>query len=1005
MSIGAGRLYKENIDDNKKSIIENIKMQVSEIRSNKDSRYEHNNFISILGGRGYGKTSLALTVLEDIKKEEKGDIILDLIDPARFNVEKNVLGWIIAMIGNEIEKLEREKNNYTFCNGSNRMYEELKNIFDQFKINYIRSRSIYTRKGAAVVDGSYGLTKVMEEALFADVKLRKNFHELIDKFMDCVQLYNVERNKKIKEKNEGPLMFITFDDLDISPQYSSDIINTMLGYLAHKSIVVIILGEYKTFKESKIIDLWNENEIPKDFRADDILTENTIINNIARRSDHILEKSMPSYLRHKISPLNLEDRLNFTPYGRKKDDSVQSLRNLLSRVKIGNALFNKYLSNYELSSDLIRWIVSEYKKLRENTKNHSRRNSFEDRIDDLDDKLDNQEQNRVKLEEDFPYAHILGKTPRNIMNLYNYLLASDIFDNMEIILPDNILSYKEKRKIYKQNYSNLEAIYRLLNETNLEIHENNSIFKFKDVFCLDYELNRFKFNFSNIKINAVTDVEYEDYNVSSENLRITYTDSVGGKYNLNDSQSAFLQFFYDICLKFLSSDNYRIEGNMDLSDIWIYRKEKYGIDIRMINFQYFYEFYMFQKYYHLSVPIIYGDGNTQKEVNRRLRESLVKILGHTYSRFGVGYLNILENTYGNDKSYIKLESIKNSYKVSNIIDFIKYFDKSSDELEDFLDEYKKENLRTNIFIEYVKLIFNNDKYEKRLETLEKMNKENLSIISDLDIASKMQNMIANGSKWQEVRKELILVLRICTISIVGIEINNRKDSNKVERLTKFKSILRNKENSILDSEFKNEVKKMIDICIRLIDTNLENIKLAINKEEDKKESNLSENLQDDINKSLEMFFSYTKSKKSKSTKFDEVMSFLDKIKLAAESTKKYYSELLFLRDEFDEMKMTKDIKVEIYEKKILPEIFNMMDWYIANKVKKIFDGETRLGKLTFSVSRLADLFNEITGPTRSYELGKQIPRCAFIHDVGYKGKPLDLQKIKMDFGIEDSINE
>ena len=65
-----------------------------------------NNVFSILGGRGSGKTSVLLTIKNEIIKENKNnDFMLPLIIPENMGEGSDILGWTICAFENLIDCL------------------------------------------------------------------------------------------------------------------------------------------------------------------------------------------------------------------------------------------------------------------------------------------------------------------------------------------------------------------------------------------------------------------------------------------------------------------------------------------------------------------------------------------------------------------------------------------------------------------------------------------------------------------------------------------------------------------------------------------------------------------------------------------------------------------------------------------------------------------------------------------------------------------------------------
>ena len=108
---------KDYIDDFRK----NAKMARENHTELKELSYEkYDNFISILGNRGLGKTSIMLTTIKQIKsseyycnnfegkEENKYDLISPLIVPDDMSEISDILGWIIvtleSMYKNQIKR-------------------------------------------------------------------------------------------------------------------------------------------------------------------------------------------------------------------------------------------------------------------------------------------------------------------------------------------------------------------------------------------------------------------------------------------------------------------------------------------------------------------------------------------------------------------------------------------------------------------------------------------------------------------------------------------------------------------------------------------------------------------------------------------------------------------------------------------------------------------------------------------------------------------------------------
>lgn len=258
ISIGAGLLdvkYLEEADIRLYDIYERVLKHIESFRINANileneeslivKSLKPNNTISIIGDRGVGKTSLMLTLLDKLMWNNKKDgikkqenIILPIVDPEKFNAEKNVLGWIIFHFKEIIDGFEEQNRDY--CSEKKKDFEQLKEQHLKLQKIYVKSRESSRIEMAGFVSGSSEYVKISEDVIFADMSLDKELNKFINKFVAYI--------KKYISKDENPLIFITFDDIDLCPEQGVKIMNTILEYLAHPSIVTLVLGKLDNFK-------------------------------------------------------------------------------------------------------------------------------------------------------------------------------------------------------------------------------------------------------------------------------------------------------------------------------------------------------------------------------------------------------------------------------------------------------------------------------------------------------------------------------------------------------------------------------------------------------------------------------------------------------------------------------------------------------------------------------------------------------------------------------------
>lgn len=371
ISIGAGILnkeYMEKYDDRMYSSYNRIMSQIDEFRcfaneyfesnlkKNKKSivqQVKPNNTISIIGDRGVGKTSLMLTVLnelqwlnvkEEIEREE--NIILPIIDPEKFNAEKNALGWVIFCFEEILEKYNKFNNKY--CTDKQKYFEELKIIYDKLKMTYINSRDNARKEMSVFISGNSEYNKIAEKVIFSDMILARMTDDFINKFIDYV--------KKNISPEIQPLIFITFDDIDLCPEHGIKIMNTILEYLSNPAIITIVLGKVDNF----IIGI--DNHLIKVGKVYELESERDENKKSANKTTmEILKKGLPPFFRNYIKKLSYAEIMYFIPYG----DEIKykyTFEEKLTEVKINDLKKLKLIDFFNLenaipfinSSDIIK---------------------------------------------------------------------------------------------------------------------------------------------------------------------------------------------------------------------------------------------------------------------------------------------------------------------------------------------------------------------------------------------------------------------------------------------------------------------------------------------------------------------------------------------------------------------------------------------------------------------------------------------------------------------------
>ena len=454
----------------------NIYNQIKRMRNyaklyNYDNKYKNkeysnitmNNVFSILGKRGAGKSSILLTLKNNIEenkhlkavkgKEYKNNvdivlpIILPIILPETMRNKGDIMGWILGCFKKTVDELSKEEArqyNYEKNNGVNfgncRKDEESTEV--RKKYNEVLKQYSYTRKDYAdiIKDNYTGLKEYIDKSrkiLDPENELKRSFFELIN------QLIKIK--KESSTNKEIPMIYMFLDDIDLTKKHCNEILGVISRYLCHPNIIVFVSGDYEIFETEQFMSYMKSNNLmdlvvsPVDNNryGEKIFNENRML---ARDA---LKKIMPPAYRYKLRSLSPKERLKFY-YGKDKEKSLERL--LEEKFKI----LNKDKKTGELEESKIEVINA--------------------------------------------YGLIFDEMPRGIMNVYYAL------NNIENI--DILSKHGEKSNEYKGYISDFK------NFVNTIIHSSTVLSNYEDEInaCIQIN-NNFTETFVNYKrlVNQIKD--------------------------------------------------------------------------------------------------------------------------------------------------------------------------------------------------------------------------------------------------------------------------------------------------------------------------------------------------------------------------------------------------------------------------------------------------------------------------------------------------------------------
>lgn len=237
--------------------------------------FMYDNVFSILGKRGTGKTSVAFTLQKKFEenKQHPYDIILPIIIPEAIPEGCTILGWILAIVKEEIASREKQFENRNDNVDLKHSWERCRcfDIKDTGhlinKLNDI-SQLFYAGKYNPSNESSYhkavGNSMLQAEDYY---KFAKNIADLWDGWIEQIVLcYRTEH--PAESDNICPMIYFIFDDVDLAPEKIEELLSVITKYLSHPNIVVITTADEELFLE--VIENRLDHSIgrlPKEWRA------------------------------------------------------------------------------------------------------------------------------------------------------------------------------------------------------------------------------------------------------------------------------------------------------------------------------------------------------------------------------------------------------------------------------------------------------------------------------------------------------------------------------------------------------------------------------------------------------------------------------------------------------------------------------------------------------------------------------------------------------------------
>lgn len=395
----------------------------------------YDNVFSIMGQRGAGKTSVVLTLKNILPLSEEGDIALPMIMPEIIPQECSMIGWILSLLEEHVKRLDEivKKKSIAGNKFNGCMYDSgnlLVKIYNRVK--ELCYSQFYQPDRAETVLAAALNTQIQTQNSF-------EFAQELVRFWDTL----VENIKQTTEGEQEPLIFIIFDDVDLMPDRAISLLSTIIKYLSHPNIIVLLTAD-----EALLYDVI-ENDMSKKLGIYDVFKSYSFATSMDSWLEDNTAKVICKLINQKLKVISEIPKL----YG----------------DKILPPACRYYLSNYDTTAKKAVFIDRiEFKE--EGSRNILLIENVTRQIDDYIKCVGGQpEENFVRDGTNYvrAYLQFFGNTSRQIAN--EVLILEDFIDELcnlyinyrNLLLQNNNIAYEYYGKLYstisKFAYSTINA--------------------------------------------------------------------------------------------------------------------------------------------------------------------------------------------------------------------------------------------------------------------------------------------------------------------------------------------------------------------------------------------------------------------------------------------------------------------------------------------------------------------------------------------------------------------
>ena len=290
----------------------------------------NDNIFGILGGRGSGKTSVLFSLREYLMKENQNDIILPIISSELISEGCPMLSWVLSMFQETVYDMEKcIRQQPDILHEVEKRYPTKKHdcyTFDDFDL---RQEYDDILQECGILRGLQDIQPYEYEDM---ISLRaqhsqRQYHLMnrLSQFWEKLAFVQ----QKITRQNHAPLIFIMFDDIDLAPERSMELLLSAYKYFSSPYVVIILTAAMNTLRQvltyrmyekivgSKYTSLIQGHDILAGYSSSGMVD----VYQMSRANDAALEylnKVIPQTSRYELSRYDTYDRKLLFRYPKKE---------------------------------------------------------------------------------------------------------------------------------------------------------------------------------------------------------------------------------------------------------------------------------------------------------------------------------------------------------------------------------------------------------------------------------------------------------------------------------------------------------------------------------------------------------------------------------------------------------------------------------------------------------------------------------------------------------------